>query len=171
LTKAADVGFQYAVQCDADGQHRPEHIATLVRCAIDTRADLVIGSRFAENGSYEGSMGRWRRNASRLLARSSSRATKSIVTDPTSGFRCFSGPLARQAMHMGDHYLADTYEFLVRVGRGGYSVSEIGVPMDLRAGGDASSQGLRLVLLAMRTWVLTATRLVPPINNPQRSLR
>jgi Glycosyl transferase family 2 len=167
LTAAAELGFDFVVQCDADGQHRPEHIADLVEEALRGRADLVIGSRFAKSGSYSGSMGKLRWWASRFLARSASRATSAAITDATSGFRCFTTALAKQATHMGDHYLSDTYEFLVRIGRGGHLVTEVGVAMEARAGGEASSQGFRLVLLTIRTWVVTATRLVPPIHSGQ----
>ena len=39
-------GYDYAIQFDADGQHRPEYIKSLLEKAVDVDADIVIGSRF-----------------------------------------------------------------------------------------------------------------------------
>ena len=55
---ALRTGFRYAVrrrlrravQFDADGQHDPAHVATLLGRSTDG-ADMVIGSRFAEGGA------------------------------------------------------------------------------------------------------------------------
>lgn len=39
-------GYDYAIQIDGDGQHRPEYIPSLLKCMEETNADIVIGSRF-----------------------------------------------------------------------------------------------------------------------------
>ena len=42
--------YDAAVQFDADGQHDPAHVKTLLD-ALDGGADMVIGSRFAESSA------------------------------------------------------------------------------------------------------------------------
>lgn len=39
-------GYGYALQFDADGQHRPEYISKMLDLAVAEDVDIVIGSRF-----------------------------------------------------------------------------------------------------------------------------
>lgn len=39
-------GYKYVVQLDGDGQHCPEYISDMLLCMEQTKADIVIGSRF-----------------------------------------------------------------------------------------------------------------------------
>lgn len=39
-------GYEYVIQLDGDGQHCPEYIEDMMKCMEETRADIVIGSRF-----------------------------------------------------------------------------------------------------------------------------
>ena len=50
---ARRVGYEYACQLDADGQHDPREIDTLIETASSEHADVVIGSRFAGKGDYQ----------------------------------------------------------------------------------------------------------------------
>src|SRR5690606_24896104 len=62
---ARDNGYAVVVQVDADGQHDPRDIPTLLARLDD--ADIVIGSRFAGAGDYDArGPRRW---AMRVLAR------------------------------------------------------------------------------------------------------
>src|SRR3712207_544696 len=49
---AALHGYDVAVQVDGDGQHRPSEVRRLVRKLLTEHADLVVGSRFMEEGRY-----------------------------------------------------------------------------------------------------------------------
>ena len=49
---AKRMGYEYACQLDADGQHDPTEIETLIETASFEGADVVIGSRFAGKGDY-----------------------------------------------------------------------------------------------------------------------
>ena len=44
---AYEKGYQYAIQFDGDGQHRPEYIEKM-REKMDEGYDIVIGSRFVD---------------------------------------------------------------------------------------------------------------------------
>jgi len=85
---ARDEGYQIAVQLDADGQHDPAAIATLLAALDD--ADFVIGSRFGGTASYD--VGRTRRRAMRLLQFTMRLLSGRTFTDTSSGFRAFSRP-------------------------------------------------------------------------------
>jgi glycosyltransferase involved in cell wall biosynthesis len=79
-------GFDLAVRLDGDGQHDPAELRALVEPILDGRADIVVGSRFAERSDgYRSS--RTRRVGIRLLAGIVSALTRQRLTDPTSGFQ------------------------------------------------------------------------------------
>jgi glycosyltransferase involved in cell wall biosynthesis len=123
-------GYRVVVQCDADGQHDPAQISTLLDAMAEHDAQLVVGSRFAGTGSYEA--GRGRRFVMRRLASMASRRTGVTITDATSGFRAIGDNLLGAfASTYPTEYLGDTIESLARAGRAGYRVVE--VPVEMRA--------------------------------------
>jgi glycosyltransferase involved in cell wall biosynthesis len=143
-------GFQVVVQCDADGQHDPAQIETLLTAMKDQRADLVIGSRFAA-GAPRYEAGRVRRLAMRRLARMASRRTGVELTDATSGFRAIGGDLLRSfASAYPTEYLGDTIESVARAGRAGYRVREVPAEMRAREAGVSSASPISSVWYLVR---------------------
>lgn len=130
--------YRTVVQCDADGQHDPAEISSLLEAMAASDADLVIGSRFTSGAHYD--VGRGRRLAMGRLARTASRQTGTRITDATSGFRAIGGRLLGSfAANYPAEYLGDTVEALARAGRGGYTVAEVGVSMRPRSAGVSSA--------------------------------
>ncbi len=78
-------GFDVAVQLDGDGQHDPSQLPAILAPVLDDEADLVVGSRFAGDTSYQA--GLFRRLGIRLFARTITLIVGQRVTDTTSGFR------------------------------------------------------------------------------------
>lgn len=159
---AAQNGYDAVVQFDGDGQHRTEHIAELVAAA--EHADIVIGSRFADGGTFRSSAAR--RGVQRVIARFVSLYARTRLTDATSGFR-IAGPraLAVFAEHYPVEWLGDTVESIVLATRQGLTVAEIPVVMNERAGGVPSQSVLRAMLYTGRILfilLLAAIRSVPP---------
>ncbi|MGI8492834.1 MAG: glycosyltransferase family 2 protein, partial [Acidimicrobiales bacterium] len=83
------------------------------------------------------------------------------LSDTSSGFRGFSGPLLEFfAANYPAEYLGDTVEAIVLAARGGFKVAEVPVRMHERTGGRASTRGVRLVYHYIRlvtVLVVTAT--------------
>ena len=160
LQYAARSGACRVVQCDADGQHPVESIAALLDYADQTGADLVIGSRFIDGATLHMDLTRSRRLAMRLLSRVVSRATRSKVSDSTSGFRVISEPLLSQlARTMPSYYLGDTFETYVAAGRSGYTVVEVYTPIRERMSGSSSSSVWGSIMMIAKAMFLVATRL------------
>jgi len=88
LRRRADV----VVTFDADGQHDPRDIAVLL-AAVESGADLALGSRFLAEGSYRG--GAFRQFGRRLFAALARSLTGFALTDPTSGLKAL-GPRAQR---------------------------------------------------------------------------
>jgi glycosyltransferase involved in cell wall biosynthesis len=134
--KYADrMGYDAVVQVDADGQHDPKDIPAVV--AGLERSDISIGARFADRGAYTVSGPRkW---AMRLLAFVISRIAKTKLTDVTSGFRAGNARAISQYLkHYPAEYLGDTIDSLVVAIRSGCVVTQTGVEMRPRQGGQPS---------------------------------
>ena len=176
---AMRAGFRYAmnhdydvvVQVDADGQHDPAYLPILVK-ALD-HADVVIGARFAGEGSYAAhGPRRW---AMQLLAVVLSRLSHTRLTDVTSGFRAANRRGIRIfATHYPAEYLGDTVESLVIAVRVGLTVSQEPVSMRVRTSGQASQSPLKAAAYLARALVALGLALVrkwpTTLETPPREL-
>jgi glycosyltransferase involved in cell wall biosynthesis len=157
-------GYRRAVQLDADGQHDAGEVEALL-AALDDRADLVIGSRFA-TGAGEYRVGRSRRSAMRVMQQAVKLLSGQTFSDTSSGFRAF-GPeaLALFADQYPIDFLSDSVEALLAALAAGLTVKEVPVHMHVRAGGVPSTRRLKLAYHYVRLLVvMTATA-------PRRSSR
>jgi glycosyltransferase involved in cell wall biosynthesis len=161
---AYEGAYDAAVQVDADGQHDPAELATLLDALSD--ADIVIGARFAGRGDYPAHGAR--RWAMRLLARSLSRTCGTPLTDVTSGFRAVNRRvIAMFAAHYPSEYLGDTVESLVMAGRAGLRVAQVPVAMRPRLSGTPSQTPVRAALYfgrALLVLVLARIRRLPTLD-------
>ena len=85
---ALDRGYEFAVQMDADGQHDPMSIKTLIEPVIADEVDVVIGSRFLDKGNYKAPF--VRRIGMYFFGIITSVLTGRRITDPTSGFQALN---------------------------------------------------------------------------------
>lgn len=155
---ALRAGFKYAVkndfeavvQIDADGQHPVDLIDSLVEGINNESAHLVIGSRFLSNDTTM-TVSRTRKIAMWVLASTASRATKSKITDATSGFRIITQPLLSEfSVNFASNYLGDTYEAIIAAGRAGYRVREIPAPLAPRLLGESTASTSQAFLLTLK---------------------
>lgn len=133
---ALQSGYKFAVrnrysivaQLDADGQHRPEYLATLLELLGGSDADVVIGSRFLDkDGHYSPS--RARKVGMALFGRIASVVTKQHISDPTSGFQVMRADVAR--FFCSDVYPSDypDADILILLHRSGFRIREVAVEM------------------------------------------
>ena len=124
-------GYDYALQFDADGQHRPEYIAQMLEVAEREGADIVIGSRFL-NVRKEVSA---RMIGSRLITVMIKLATGKRVADPTSGMRLFSQKMIKRFAQ--DDFLNPEPESISLLIKEGAKVGEVQVEMRERQAGES----------------------------------
>lgn len=162
---AARKGYETAVQVDADGQHDPADVARVVGALSHEGADVVIGARFAGEGTY--TVRGPRRWAMKLLSASLSRLTGTRLTDTTSGFKA-SGRRAIElfAADYPAEYLGDTIESLVIASRAGLVVRQVGVTMRPRAGGTPSHNPAKAALFLGRAVLALLIALSRPTSAP-----
>jgi glycosyltransferase involved in cell wall biosynthesis len=150
--------YDVAVQIDADGQHDPRSLPSLLE-PLD-RADIVIGARFATKDDPYKVRGP-RRWAMVLLAGVLSRMAGTRLTDVTSGYRvCNRRAITVFAAHYPAEYLGDTVESLVIANRSGCTVTQVPVTMRARAGGRASHSPVRAAIYLFRAFVALTLALV-----------
>ncbi|HMO10587.1 MAG TPA: glycosyltransferase family 2 protein [Actinotalea sp.] len=152
-------GYDAVVQVDADGQHDPAEVSRLLAGLADQ--DVVIGARFAGEGSYQ--VGGPRRWAMVVLARVLSRLARTRLTDTTSGFRA-AGPRAIRlfAVHYPAEYLGDTVESLVIAVRSGLRIAQVPVAMRERAGGRPSQRPWKAAVYLVRACLALLIALTRP---------
>lgn len=123
-------GYEYAIQFDGDGQHRPEYIDSM-RQKMEEGYDIVIGSRFI-NERKDMSM---RMIGSRLIAAAIKLTTGVTVSDPTSGMRMFNRQMIREfALNINYGPEPDTVSYLLKQGA---KIAEVPVKIADRAGGES----------------------------------
>jgi glycosyltransferase involved in cell wall biosynthesis len=141
-------GYDVAVQIDADGQHDPRYVPTLVERLAE--ADVVIGARFASQDDPYKVRGP-RRWAMVLLAWVLSRLARTRLTDVTSGFRVSNRrAISLFARHYPAEYLGDTVESLVIGARAGCVITQEAVVMRPRMAGRASHSPVKAAVYLLR---------------------
>lgn len=127
---AYEKGYQYAIQFDGDGQHRPEYIQKM-REKMDEGYDIVIGSRFID-APKDFSM---RMIGSRMIATAIRMTTGTRVSDPTSGMRMFNRQMIQAfALRLNYGPEPDTVSFLIKQGA---KVAEVPVKIAERLAGES----------------------------------
>ncbi len=124
-------GYDYALQFDADGQHRPEYISKMLDLAVAEDADIVIGSRFV-NKCKEVSA---RMLGSRIITVAIKLTTGKRVADPTSGMRMFNRKMIERFAN--DDSLNPEPESISYLMKKGAKVREVQVEMRERQAGES----------------------------------
>ncbi len=120
--------YQYAVQFDGDGQHRPEYIRAM-REKISEGYDIVIGSRFVTKKKPKS----MRMLGGNMISLAIRFTTGLKIKDPTSGMRMFSRKMIEEfALSLNYGPEPDTISYLIKQGA---KVTEVQVAMDERTAG------------------------------------
>ncbi len=123
-------GYQYAIQYDADGQHKVEYIDKML-VEMKKGYDIVIGSRFVEENKPHTA----RMFGSRIISTAIFMTTGKKLKDPTSGMRMLNRSMLKEfALNMNYGPEPDTISYLLKEG---VSISEVQVEMDERIEGES----------------------------------
>ncbi|MES2761463.1 MAG: glycosyltransferase family 2 protein [Bacteroidota bacterium] len=128
-------GFDIAVQMDGDGQHPPGELHKILTPLIESKADVVIGSRYITKEGFQSSQLRrlginYFKNLNRCL-------TGITVNDSTSGYRA----LNKKALELVSEYYPDEYpepESIVLYALNNLKIKEVPVFMRERQSGKSS---------------------------------
>lgn len=123
-------GYDFAVQFDADGQHRPDFIEAMLDKAKEGN-DIVIASRFVTEKKPHS----LRMLGSNMISAAIRLTTGAKIKDPTSGMRMFNKKLIRECA-LNDDFgpEPDTVSFMIRQGA---KVAEVQAKMEERVTGES----------------------------------
>ncbi len=135
LRYARDRRFDIALQVDGDGQHPASEIDKIIAPILDSKADVVIGSRFLGEGKFKSSFSR--RIGIRIISLFNSILTGRKITDNTSGFRAYN---KAAIAFLADYYPQDYPEpvAIIDLFKNGFRIIEVPVVMREREAGISS---------------------------------
>lgn len=116
------------VTIDADGQHDPSQIHSLLLAIIDEDMDIVIGSRFLTSQGRE-KVPRYRSFGIKTITRLTQVASYRNITDAQSGFRAY-GKNALKEINLHEQGMGVSAEILMRAKERGLMIKEVPVTID-----------------------------------------
>jgi len=158
LRYALQRGCRAVIRMDGDGQHDPGAITRFV-AAMDAGADMVVGSRYLERGGFQSTF--MRRFGNGLLCKILALLCRQRFTDPTSGFRGFSGRALTFFAHQFPHDYPEP-ESLLWASRQGFRVVEVPVAMRSRQSGVSSLNPARSAYYMIKVCFALGLELLRP---------
>lgn len=139
-------GYDCAVQFDADGQHLPEHVKTLIK-EIESGSDIVIGSRFVTKKKPF----TMRMLGSFMISTVIKLTTGRKIKDPTSGMRAFSKTVLKECAEKVNYGPEpDTMAYFIKQGK---KVEEVQVEMAERVAGESYLNFSRSIMYMLRMMI------------------
>lgn len=127
---ALQAGARVVVTIDADGQHDPKEMATLVEPLLNGQADMVQGSRVLGSFEVESSV---RMYGVKVFARLLSALGRTKITDPSTGYRAVTASALRRLDLRQDQFYVS--EVILDASRKGLEVIEVPITLRKRASG------------------------------------
>lgn len=134
-------GYEYLVQIDGDGQHDPMYILRLLEPVMKGIADLALGSRFQDAGSYNPPM--IRRAGMYFFGSLVSLLIGRRISDPTSGYQALNRSVIAFLTSDTFPYDYPDADVLLMLGLNGFSINEVPVRMYANSVGKTMHNGLK----------------------------
>jgi len=141
------------VTMDADGQHLPDEIETLVTPILSDKADFVIGSRVLGScANYS----RFRVLGVHMFSRLISMIIGTRITDCSSGFRALRGKVIEDCLLLQEQY--HTAEVIIEAAKRDFKIVERPVTIASRLSGESKKghdlkYGLFFLRTIIKTWL------------------
>jgi glycosyltransferase involved in cell wall biosynthesis len=125
---ALKTGFAYAIEqdyeviitLDGDGQHDPKYISDFLTAFMNTRADLIVGSRAGDKADMP-----WQRRCSNYLtSHILSALLHRRIEDSQSGYRLINVAMLKKFELKSDRYQMET-EIIIKAVRAGFKIAFI----------------------------------------------
>lgn len=123
FSRVRETDAELVVTLDADGQHNPDEIPSLIAPVAEGKADVAIGSRFL--GGTGGVPG-YRSAGIRVITNVSNWASKTKISDAQSGFRAYNRK-AIESVAPADMGMGASTEILLKAGRAGLRIAEVSI--------------------------------------------
>jgi len=122
LSYAKSFNPDFVVVLDADGQHDPDDIPSLIQPIREGKADMVVGSRYLDGS---GEVPLYRRLGLKLIDALSRKSSNNLVQDTQCGFRAYSGKALNTMLLCESNGYEIEMEQLKLAAKSGLRVTEI----------------------------------------------
>jgi glycosyltransferase involved in cell wall biosynthesis len=143
-------GADILVTLDGDGQHDPEEIPLLLESMKETKADIIVGSRFT--CSNTGEMPFYRKLGIKFVGFATNSIINAKIDDTQCGFRAYSKNAISQ-IELTESGMGASLEILFLADRYGLEMREVGISCQYFEGSSTYNpvlHGIRLVLSLIR---------------------
>lgn len=140
LKYAAQEDYDYLIQFDGDGQHLASEAKKMYEHALETEADIVIGSRFLSTTNYQHSF--FRKVGTKLFQIIIKMLTGKKIYDPTSGLQVLKRKVFVPLSKIYAYPEFPDANLLIELIYQGYSIEEISVQMKNREFGESMHGGI-----------------------------
>lgn len=151
--------YDIAIQLDADGQHNPAFVDSLIAPLLNDSCDMVIGSRYVRASLYRPPL--LRKIGMVFFSKLVSKLVNQNVKDTTSGFRAVNRKIID---FFAKDYPSDFPEVdvLVRLYKKNFRFCEIPVEMSARQGGNSSINLPRSIYYMLKVSLALLINLIRP---------
>jgi len=140
--------YDVLITLDADGQHQPEQIQSMLKRFGERKADCLVGSRYVESHNY-GAAPLGRRLGMRVFSLLTQIATRKRIYDTTSGLkimrRSVFEPLTQ--WHFVDFH-AEAIVYLLRLG---FEIGEHPITVSERTAGQSMYSAISHIIYPLKT--------------------
>ena len=148
--KAREDKFDILVTFDSDGQHRISDIEKIIEPIQNKMSDIVIGSRFTENGKAD--MPKYRKLGIKVITNLVNSQTGKKITDSQSGFRAYNTKVLAQ-INPSESGMGVSTEILIKADKQKLKIKEI--PITILYEGETSTHnpiahGTSVILSTMK---------------------
>lgn len=166
LQYAAREGYDVLITLDADGQHQPEQLGPLYEAFVRGQCDYLIGSRYVETRTYQGSpIGR--RIGMRLFSMLTGQITGQRIYDTTSGMKVLSRRVFEPLMQW--HFVDFHAEAIVFLACLGFRLGEHPISVQARTHGSSMYSALSHVMYPLKTAMMVLLGFVQASVTRRRS--
>ncbi len=150
---AYEMGYDIAIQFDADGQHDINYIEKLIEPIKNNEADLTIGSCFIDKKSKNQRSSKIRRLGIRFLSGTIKLFSDKRIYDPTSGFRAANRKIIKKFANSYPLEYPEPISNYELLKTGSIKIKEVPVKMNKRLAGKSSIHSWKSIYAAINVFL------------------
>jgi glycosyltransferase involved in cell wall biosynthesis len=132
--------YDYVIQMDADGQHIAKEAEKLYKAMKESKADIVIGSRYLKDMGYPCPF--FRRIGTKWFEHLIKLFCHQRIADPLSGFQCLNKRVIERYSKIGNYPEYPDANLVIEMLLAGYKIIEVPVKMRIRENGVSMHSGI-----------------------------
>lgn len=132
--------YDYVIQFDADGQHIAKEAEKLLKEALSSKCDIIIGSRYLKDTGYPCPF--FRKIGTKMFAFLIKLFCRKKIADPLSGFQCLNKRVIKLYAQKGKYPEYPDANLIIDMLLNKYTIKEVPVKMRLREAGESIHGGI-----------------------------